>query len=294
MKKFLITVLLSAFICPYVLANEVVEDYFDMASSYCVQGNYHEASAYLDKILLIEPTNRKALDLRNGLRQIMQGNSSSFILPKSNAVKQSVNAKKQGNKQGELNALNSANDYWGNYFLAEYYMQDKNYSQAINYFVKAVSSKPNFTQCYLEIAICYFEMKNYNQTITYINQYLKANPDDDFAYALRARANANLNNNGAALQDITKAISIEDSLDYKFIEGKILYNMGRYTQAIEKLEPLSKEIQTAELYKYIGLSYADLGKDTDAAINLEKSIILSDDDNLVKNKYNELKMRIEK
>lgn len=277
-----------------VQANEITEDYFDMAANYCVQGNYREAANYLDKILLIEPGNKSVSDLRNGLRQIIQGNNKSFILSKSNAVRQSINAKKSGNRQGEVSALTSGSDYWAFYFLGEYYKENKDYNQAISYFVKSVNAKPAFTQCYLEIAICYFELRNYNQAVTYLNQYLKANPQDDFAYALRARANANLNNNETALNDILTAIALENSIDYRFLEGKILFNMKRYLPAKEKLQKLTDDIQTAEIYKYIGLSQAELGEYTDAVMNLEKSLLLFDEDKTVNTKYNEIKSRIER
>lgn len=292
MKKLFITGLFFALICSGVQANEITEDYFDMAANYCSQGDYREAALYLDKILLIEPNNKSVQDLRNGLRQIIQGKNSTFI--QSSAVKQAVNSKKSGNKQGEQSALTAGNDYWANYFLGQYYKQNKDYNQAISCFVKTVNAKPNFTQCYLEIAVCYFESGNFQQALTYLNQYLKVNPQDDFAYALRARCNVNLNNNDAALSDIITAIALENSTDYKFIEGKILYNMKRYAQAKEKLSSLTDEIQTAEIYKYIGLCEAALNNNIDALMNLDKSIILFEDDKTVNTKYNELKSRIEK
>jgi len=294
MKRFLLTGLLFATICLNVNASEITEDYFDIATNYCIEGNYRQALSYLDKILALEPTNKSVSDLRFGLNQIIQGKNTSFIIPKSIAVKHAINAKKSGNKQGELTALTSGNDYWAYYFLGEYYRQNKDYNQAINYFIKSVNSKPTFVQCYLQIANCYFELGNFYQTVTYLNQYLKVNPQDDFAYALRARANANLNNNDIALSDILTAIALENSIDYRFIEGKILYNMKRYQQAKDKLEKLTDEIQTAEIYKYIGFSHAGLGNFSDAAINLEKSLILFEDDKTVNAKYNEIKSRIEK
>lgn len=292
MKKLFITGLFFALICSGVQANEITEDYFDMASNYCVQGNYREAANYLDKILMIEPNNKNIQDLRNGLRQIIQGKNSTFI--QSSAVKQSVNFKKTGDRQGEQSALSAGSDYWANYFLGQYYKQNKDYNQAISHFVKTVNAKPNFTQCYLEIAVCYFELRNFQQAVTYLNQYLKVNQRDDFAYALRARCQANLNNSDAALNDILTAIALENSADYRFIEGKILYNMKRYEKAVEKLSSLTDEIQTAEIYKYIGLSQAELGNNTEALMNLDKSIILFEDDKTVNTKYNELKSRIEK
>lgn len=294
MKKLLLTGLFFALICSSTYANELTEDYFDIATNYCIEGNYVDAAAYLDKILLIEPGNKNVADLRNGLMQIIQGQNTSFILPKSNAVKQAVNAKKAGNKQGELTALAAGNDYWAYYFLGNFHKNNRDYNQAVSYYIKSVNAKPSFTQCYLEIAVCYFEVGNFQQAVTYLNQYLKINQQDDFAYALRARAQANLNNNDAALSDILTAMALENSIDYRFLEGKILYNMKRYQQAKEKLEKLTDEIQTAEIYKFIGLCEAEMGNYTQAIINLDKSILLFEDDKTVNTKYNEIKARIEK
>lgn len=294
MKKLILTGLFFALLCPFTFANEMTEDYFDIATNYCIDGNYSEALNYLDKILLVEPENKTVADLKNGLRQIIQGKNTSFILPKSNAVKQAVNYKKSGNKQGELTALTAANDYWAYYFLAQYYRQNKDYNQAINYFVKSVNAKPSFNQCYLEIAVCYFELGNFQQAVTYLNQYLKINPQDDFAYALKARCEANLDNNDDALSDILTAIALENSVDNRFLEGKILYNMKRYQQAKDKLEKLTSDIQTAEIYKYIGLCYYGLGNYNEALNNLDKSILLFDDDKTVNSKYNEIKAKIGK
>ncbi len=294
MRMLLLTGLFFILLCPSVSANEIVEDYFDIATNYCIEGDYNEAVDYLDKILLIEPENKNVQDLRNGLRQIIQGKNTSFVLPKSNAVKQSIGFKASGDKEGELTALSGGTDYWSYYFLGLYYRQNKDYKQAINYFVKSVNSKPSFNQCYLDIAVCYFELKNFRQALTYLNQYLKVNRQDDFAYALKARCEANLNNNEEALSDILTAIALDNSLDNRFIEAKILYNMKRYQQAKDKLEKLTDDIQTAEIYKYIGLCYAELENPTEALNNLEKSIILFDDDKTVNAKYNEIKLEIGK
>ena len=292
MKRFLLAGLL--FISLGAHANEITEDYFDIATNYCVEGNYRQAIVYLDKILMLEPENKNITDLRNGLKQLLQGYNNSFIATKNNTVKQAVNAKKTGSKEAELNALSSGTDYWAYYFLGEYHKQNKNYDTAINYFIKSVNAKPNFVQCYLEIAICYYELKNYFQTITYLNQYLKVNSKDDFAYYLNAKANMNLNVYDTALSDILTAIALENSIDYRYLEGQILFKMKRYQQAKDKLEKLTQEIQTSEIYKYIGFAYAELGNYSEAIINLEKSLILSDDDKTVISKYNEIKSRIEK
>lgn len=292
MKRFLLAGLL--FLSLGAHASEVTEDYFDIATNYSIEGNYRQAIIYLDKILVLEPENKSVADLRNGLNQILKGYNTSFITAKSNAVKQAVEAKKNGDKQKELNALASGNDYLAYYFLGEYYKQNKDYNQAISHYIKSVNERTTFTQCYLQIAICYYELKNYMQAITYINQYLKVNSKDDFAYALRAKAHLGLNVYDTALSDILTAIALENSIEYQFLEAKILYHMRRYEQAKNKLEKLANEIHTSEIYKYIGLSQAELGDYNNAIINLEKSLILSDDDKTVITKYNEIKLRVGK
>ena len=70
--------------------------------------------------------------------------------------------------------------------------------------------------------------------------------------------------------------------------------MKRYQQAKDKLEKLTSDIQTAEIYKYIGLCYYGLGNYNEALNNLDKSILLFDDDKTVNSKYNEIKAKIGK
>ena len=147
MRKLFIIGLLFVLSGSFVYSNEMTEDYFDIATNYCIEGNYSEALSYLDKILLIEPNNKTVLDLKNGLQQIIKGKNFSFIIPKSNAVKQSIEMKKIGNKQGELTSLTSGNDYWAYYFLGQFYKQNKDYNQAISYLIKSVNAKPSFNQC---------------------------------------------------------------------------------------------------------------------------------------------------
>ena len=292
MKKILLIGLLSISLNAY--SNELTEDYFDIASNFVSVGNYQQAIVYLDKILSIEPKNETVIDLKNALTQINRGINNSFITQKSLTVKKSLEAKKNGDKKTELEELKSANDCWTYYYLGEYYEQNQDYKNAIDAFIKSVNSKPSLEHCYLKIAKCYFELKNYNQTIMYINQYLKTHAKDDFAYYLRAKAHLKLNSPQLALNDIITATAINNSLENKYLEGIILYETKQYQQAKNKLASIEKEIQTAEIYKYLGLAEYELGNYTDATINLEKSLLLSDDDNYVKTKYNELKTRINK
>ena len=78
------------------------------------------------------------------------------------------------------------------------------------------------------------------------------------------------------------------------IEAKILYYKGEYDDAREKLNILSRNVQTSEVYKFLGLcDYAQ--KDyRNALLNLDKAIILSDDDKTLNSTYNEIKQILDK
>jgi len=280
-----------------VYASEIAEDYIDFATSYCISGNYKEALNYLDRLIKIEPNNTKAQEMRNELQDIANPFSKSYLTHNNTFFRQTMNAKKEGSKQKELDTLISAansNNFWANYFLAEYYRENGDYQNAIKYYRKGLEIKPNFSQCGLGIAISQYEVKNYNEAITELNNYLKSNPKSDFALALRAKSNLGLSSYNNAEIDILAAIAINNDINYRFIEGKILYHRGNFSKAKNKLEPLVSEFKTSELYKYLGLCDYAMKDYTNALLNLDKAIILSDDDKSLITKYNEVRTQMSK
>ena len=137
MKKIIVGLILIGF-CMGVNASEITEDYFDIATNYCIDGDYYQALTYLDKILAIEPDNTNIKDLRNGLNSIMHGKNTSYV--SSVPVKNSINAKKIGDVTSELSALEAGNDYWSYYFLGELYKQNKDYKKAISSYIKSINT----------------------------------------------------------------------------------------------------------------------------------------------------------
>lgn len=287
MRKFVITFLFLILSVGFVSASDLTDDYFDIATGYCIDGNYQKAIEYLDKILINEPSNKSLNDLKRGLQLLIQGKNTSYV--QSSVIKEAINAKFSGNKEKELSLLSSSNDFWANYFLGEYYKQNKKYAEAIQCYIKSVNQKPTFIQCYLQIAICYYEQKNYNQVMTYLNQYLKSNLQDDYAYYLRAKSQSALGNYSLAYDDILKAISLENSQIYSLEQAKILYNLKEYERSKEILLELSKNIQTSEIYQYIGMDCLGLGDKPNAILNLDKASTMSDNNPEIVNIYNSLR-----
>lgn len=293
MKKFILLCLI--FPCLAVCANEVTEDYFDIAADYATYGKYSDAMIYVDKILQIEPNNADAKDLKNTLIRVTNPNAKSYLTYNDKTIQQAQQYKKQGERNKQISALASAtNDFWSIFLLAQYYRDNGDYNNAISYFQKAVTLKPDYSQNYLGLAQCYSEMGDYKNAVSNLNKYIGYNQNSDIAYALRANANLSLNSLSEAEDDIKRALEIEENISYLLIEAKILYYKGNYDDAREKLNLLSRNIQTSEVYKYLGLCDYAQNNLTSALLNIDKAIILSDDDKELNSTYNNIKATLDK
>ncbi len=293
MKKFILLCLI--FPCLAVCANEVTEDYFDIASDYATYGKYSDAMIYVDKILQIEPNNADAKDLKNTLIRVTNPNAKSYLTYNDKTIQQAQQYKKQGEMNRQISTLASAtNDFWSIFLLAQYYRDNGDYNNAISYFQKATNLKPDYSQNYLGLAQCYSEMGDYKNAVNNLNKYIGYNQNSDIAYALRANANLNLNSLSEAEDDIKRALEIEENISYLLIEAKILYYKGNYDDAREKLNLLSRNIQTSEVYKYLGLCDYAQNNLTSALLNIDKAIILSDDDKELNSTYNDIKATLDK
>jgi tetratricopeptide (TPR) repeat protein len=229
------------------------------------------------------------------LTRITNPNSKSYLTSKNKNIYNSKIAKLQGNFDKEISALNlTTNDFWSIYSLGEIYLNNNDYKNAIYNYQKAISLNPDYTQSYLSLAQAYIANKDFSNAIDVLNKYLTYNKNSDIAYAMRAKAYLNTNNIDKAENDIEKAINIEEDISYLLIEAKILYYKGDYSQAREKLNILSQNIQTSEVYKYIGLCDYAMGNYPSALLNTDKAIILSDDDKELNSKYNEIKSKLDK
>lgn len=292
MKKFILLCLI--FPCLAVCANEVTEDYFDIASDYATYGKYSDAMIYVDKILQIEPNNADAKDLKNTLIRVTNPNAKSYLTYNDKTIQQAQQYKKQGERNKQISTLASAtNDFWSIFLLAQYYRDNGDYNNAISYFQKATNLKPDYSQNYLGLAQCYSEMGDYKNAVNNLNKYIGYNQNSDIAYALRANANLNLNSLSEAEDDIKRALEIEENISYLLIEAKILYYKGNYDDAREKLNLLSRNIQTSEVYKYLGLCDYAQNNLTSALLNIDKAIILSDDDKELNSTYNDIKATLD-
>lgn len=297
MKKFLLFLFLSlAVICP-VFADDIEEDYLDIAANYCVIGDYNSAMVYLDKLLEINPDNKSVQDLKKGLSHVIAQDKKTFITSVNPSIKQAQEYKRAGDEKMELTTLLSAaqsdNAYLAYYYIGNFYRDKNNYQRALDAYNSALSARPDFAQAYLASAITLFDVGRYEAVINPVDKYLTFDANDDLAYAIKSRAEFELGMLEEARADNDKAIEINNCPEYQFDRAKILYKSEDYQGAKNIFTELLPDIQTSKIYEYIG--YCDLAmKDyRSALLNIDKAIILSDDDEYLESKYNEIKGLLE-
>lgn len=295
MKKILTASLFIMALFMPVRADDITDDFLDIAANYYIQGNYTDAVTYIEKAIAHEPLNTDLKEIKKGILRIQDNNAKSYLNLYDARLQTANEFKKNGNKQKEFETLSlgaNTKNPWAAYYLAEYYRADKQYNKALDYYDKTLEMKNGFTQCYLGITLTLMEMKNYDAALNAIAYYLDKCPKSDFGYALRAEINMNLKNYVDAEADIITALSISDDIEYKLLEAKILYNRGNYKLAKEKFETLSVSVKTAEIYKYTGLCDYALKDYNNALLNLNNAIILSYDDKEITAMYNEVKSKL--
>lgn len=276
-----------------VFANEIEEDYLDMAANYCVIGDYNAAMDYLDKILNMDPNNTQVVDLKKGLSHVIAQDKKTFVASVNPKIKEAQEYKRVGDEQMELSVLNEAtkenNGYLAYYYLGNFYRDKNDYMKALDAFNNSLSARPDFAQAYLSTAITLYDVGKYDSVINPIDKYLTFVPNDDLAYAVKSRAEFELGMLEQSKADNDKAIEINNCPEYQFDKAKILYKSGDYQGAKNIFTELLPDIQTSKIYEY--LCYCDFAmKDyMNALMDIDKAIILSDDDEYLQNKYNEIK-----
>lgn len=300
MKKFILSLFILALgLCTAVpvFADDLEEDYLDIAANYCVIGDYNSALVYLDKILERNPNSKQASDLKMGLLHVISNDKKTYITSINPGIKQAMEYKQVGNERMEYETLLAAtkgnNSYLAYYFLGNYFRDKNDYMKALDAYNSSVSAKPDFAQAYLSTAITLFDVGRYEAVINPIDKYLTFDSKDDLAYAIKSRAEFELGQLDAAKADNETAIRINNCPEYQFDKAKILYKLGNYQLAKTLFKELLPYIQTSKIYEYMGYCDLEMKDYMSALMNIDKALILSDDDLYLENKYNEIKNLLE-
>lgn len=270
--------------------DEIIEDYMDMASHNALLGDYEDSVKYLDKIIKLVPQDTDTQKLKSLLYQLGTKHQKSFITGYIEALDKSMSARRVGDRENEGNILQDsakAGNFWVYHYLGEFFRENKEYNAALDCYFRAYQMEPAFTQALLSIAICYLESGRYEMVNEPIKRFIYYNQQCDLAYAIRAKAYMKLNQYNDAETEIVTAMALNNDIEYRLLHGIILYRRGNYARAINVLNDVATEVQTSDVFKYLGLSYLARKEYSNAMLNFDKAILLSDDDKELNEKYNE-------
>ena len=262
MKKILFTLFGFLIVCGVCNASAFTEDYVDIAGSFVAEGKYSQALNYINKALMFENNNIQLREMKNDLTKILSGGNVGevSIFERDFAFQQ-----------------------------AEKFRLEKDFVKASMYYKKGIKENPEFASNYLGLAIVCYELKNFQEAKNNLNIYLAKEPRSDFGFMLRAKTNLSLGETPSALRDIKSADVLFSNSEYKLLEGIILTEMGKYSQARDILNKLSEELQLYSIYKYLGICEFRLGNYKSSVMNFERAIILFEDDKSILPLYNEAK-----
>ena len=138
-----------------VVANEMVDDYMDIARNYCIIGDYPHAINYFNHILSIDPNNSQVKDIISMLNRFNSNDRKAYATRTNSSIYNAMVAKFNGDSNLTLEYLKKAansNGFLFYNFLGEYYRDLKSYNMAIAAFNSALEYNPDFVQAYLAIA----------------------------------------------------------------------------------------------------------------------------------------------
>ena len=145
MKKFILSLLITIITMGIMpcFADDIEEDYLDIAAKYCVIGDYNAAMLYLDKILERNPNNKQVSDLKRGLTHVIAQDKKSFIASANPYIKEAMEAKRIGNEKLEyenlIKATKNENAYLGYFYLGNYFRDKNDYMKALDEYNRGVS-----------------------------------------------------------------------------------------------------------------------------------------------------------
>lgn len=161
-----------------------------------------------------------------------------------------------------------------------YYMNKKNFVQAIDDFSKAIGLDRKYSLAYYNRGVIYSRLKRYAEALTDYNKAIELRPNYAMAYNNRGIAFVNEKKNELALSDFNKAIELKADYAEAYVsrgnyfrdENKIDEAWNDYERAL-KINP---DLSSAYLNR--GILRAKVNSYEEALVDFNKAIELSPDD----------------
>ncbi len=291
MKKLILTLALCLIALP-IFANEITDDYIDIAKNYLNNENTKKAQEYVNLVLLLDPNNEKALSFKKLTTQEKDGINSNLTVE----VKETVLSMSSKDKSAELN--NKGVDSF----------KEENIENAVKYFKQAISCKKNNCVAYYNLALCYkmqgktllaeynfkrayfinknflqcligiADMKNGAEKLKYLN---RAAENKSFeAFYLLGEYYFEQENYTLALKNYSEALILEPNLADAYLKAaQCCYNQEDYELAGINLKKYMTYIPDNDFAHFLlAKTYRHLGYDTNALQELNTTISINSKD----------------
>ena len=287
MKKCIIFLLLMLVMNSPVYADEAIDDCFDMAENFYVEGNFSQAKEYLKQVLILNPAHYGANCLLikmtppEGFLEETSLGSTIVVRPSKTitGIKQSDKFNTQGQefykkgdyekaKEAFLSAIkcNSKNRYAYNN-LGLTYIKLSNLSKAESAFKKSNRLCITFTAPLDNLAQMYIAHKDFVKARKYLNQAISKNRKDYCAYYLLGVTYKKEGKYSEAIRAFNTASQISPDFALTYVQLADAYNRTKdymwSNSSIEKYLELSPNDDYAfyMMYRnYLGMQDYDIAK----------------------------------
>lgn len=263
MKKgilFLVLVLWGLLCANSVIANELTDDYFDIANNYYCSNNYAKALEYLDLILAIDSSDTRAKALRDKISpppvdETKIAAATAQVLTTTQAPEATTIIEVP---KADTETIAFDTNYYNS--KGKEFYQKKEYYTAIDYFCKAVELNKRNVVAYNNMAMSYWILTDTNLAVKYFKKANSINPKYTQPLVNLALLYKGLGDEKKELYYLKKAVlyNCNDYLAYYWL-GDYYRNCGNYQKAIENFKEVIKiNPKFSQAYLNLAMSFFEI------------------------------------
>lgn len=312
-KSIIIIVLVPLLLVNFGLANEITDDYFDIAMNYYNSNNLSKAIEYVEYILKIEPDNVQALELKNKINPKAPDRTQAEVLQTAEALNQVKSAESfviLNIPQADVAKMDYNSDYYNT--KGQEFYKKKDYNSAIEYFFKAISLDKRNQQAYNNLAMAYWMKNNpklaikylkranfinrkYTQPLVnlsliykqlgdekkqiyYLKKAIRQNPNDYWAYYLLGEYYKDKACYAAAIENYKESIKIDKKFSQAYLGlAMSFFEIEEFNYSILTMEQYLELVPESDFAMFM-LARANLvlGQYETAKKYVQKAILISD------------------
>ncbi len=137
-------------------------------------------------------------------------------------------------------------------------LKDKKYSQALEWYKKAIRKSPKSEGIYINMALAYYYLKKYKTAINYFNHAIRINKNNDTAYFNKGLVYQRMHKYKNAIRSFTKAIRYNPTSAIAYFHRGLIFleYLKQYNRSIKDFTKVIKlNAFLKDIYYYRGLTY---------------------------------------